>query len=78
MSKDIDYNKKNGYRYTSAKSKSDNYMHTKDLSSKPTREMIRFNKFLVKLCKENGMSSEEVLLQVAKTAAGFLGKHMEQ
>lgn len=33
---------------------------------------------VVVLCKENGMSSEEVLLQVAKTAAGFLGKHMEQ
>ena len=57
MSKDIDYNKKNGYRYTTAKSKSDNYMHTKDLSSKPTREMIRFNKFLVQLCKDNGIDN---------------------
>ena len=30
------------------------------------------------LGKENGSNTEEALLQVAKTAAGFLGKHMEQ
>ena len=30
------------------------------------------------LCKEKGGNSEEALLQVAKTAAGFIGKHMEQ
>lgn len=33
---------------------------------------------VVVLCKENGRNSEEALMQVAKTAAGFLGKHMEQ
>lgn len=57
MSMDIDYNKKNGYRYTSAKFKTDNHMHMKDLSSKPTQEMIRFNKFLVQLCKDNGIDN---------------------
>ena len=30
------------------------------------------------LGKENGANSDEVVLQVAKSAAGFLGKHMEQ
>ena len=30
------------------------------------------------LGKENSTNTGEVLLQVAKTAAGFLGKHMEQ
>ena len=30
------------------------------------------------LGKENGANTEEAMLQVAKTAAGFLGKHMEQ
>lgn len=57
MNKDIDYNKKNDYRYTSAKSKFDNHMHTKYLSSKPTQEMIRFNNFLVQLCKDNGIDN---------------------
>lgn len=57
MSMDIDYDKKNGYRYTTAKSKSDNYLHTKDLHSKPTQEMIRLNKFLVQLCKDNGIDN---------------------
>ena len=33
---------------------------------------------VVVLCKENGINTDEALLQVAKTAAGFLGKHMEQ
>ena len=33
---------------------------------------------VVILCKENGTHTEEALLQVAKTAAGFLGRHMEQ
>lgn len=33
---------------------------------------------VVVLCKENGINTEEALMQVAKTAAGFLGKHMEQ
>ena len=33
---------------------------------------------VVVLCKENGINTDEVLLQVAKTAAGFLGRHMEQ
>ena len=33
---------------------------------------------VVVLCKENGSNSDEALLQVAKTAAGFIGKHMEQ
>lgn len=56
-SKQIDYNKKNDYRYTTARSKFGNYHHTKNLSSKPTQEMIRFNKFLVKLCKDNGIDN---------------------
>lgn len=30
------------------------------------------------LCKDNKTNSEETLLQVVKTAAGFLGRHMEQ
>lgn len=30
------------------------------------------------LGKENGTNSDEAVLQVAKSAAGFLGKHMEQ
>ena len=33
---------------------------------------------VVVLCKENGTSTDEALLQVAKTAAAFLGKHLEQ
>lgn len=33
---------------------------------------------VVVLCKEKGNNSDEALLQVVKTAAGFLGKHMEQ
>lgn len=33
---------------------------------------------VVVLCKEKGANTDEVLLQVAKTAAGFLGRHMEQ
>ena len=33
---------------------------------------------VVVLCKENGTNTDEALLQVAKTAAGFLGRHMEQ
>ena len=33
---------------------------------------------VVVLCKEKGIGSDEVLLQVVKTAAGFLGRHMEQ
>lgn len=33
---------------------------------------------VVVLCKEDTGNTEEALLQVAKTAAGFLGKHMEQ
>ena len=33
---------------------------------------------VVILGKENGTNSDEALLQVARTAAGFLGKHMEQ
>ena len=33
---------------------------------------------VVVLCKENSGNSDEALLQVAKTAAGFIGKHMEQ
>ena len=33
---------------------------------------------VVILCKEEGTNTDEALLQVAKTAAGFLGKHMEQ
>lgn len=57
MSMDIDYNKKNGYRYTTAKSKSDNHNLTKNLHSKPTQEMLRFNKFLVQLCKDNGIDN---------------------
>lgn len=33
---------------------------------------------IIILARENGTNSDEALLQVAKTAAGFLGKHMEQ
>lgn len=33
---------------------------------------------VVVLAREGGGNSDEALLQVAKTAAGFLGKHMEQ
>lgn len=33
---------------------------------------------VVVLCRENGTNLEETLLQVVKTAAGFLGRHMEQ
>jgi len=33
---------------------------------------------VVILSKDNSNNSNEVLLQIAKTAAGFLGKHMEQ
>ena len=33
---------------------------------------------VVVLCKENDTNTDEALLQVAKTAAGFLGRHMEQ
>lgn len=33
---------------------------------------------VVILCKDKGTNSEEAILQVVKTAAGFLGKHMEQ
>ncbi len=33
---------------------------------------------VVILCKEKGKNSEELLLQVAKTAAVFLGRHLEQ
>ena len=33
---------------------------------------------VVVLCKENDTNTDEALLQVAKTAASFLGKHMEQ
>ena len=33
---------------------------------------------VVVLCKEKGTSTDEGLLQVVKTAAGFLGRHMEQ
>ena len=33
---------------------------------------------VVILCKENGTNKDETLLQVAKMAAGFLGRHMEQ
>lgn len=33
---------------------------------------------VVILGKENGTNSDEAVLQVAKAAAGFLGKHMEQ
>ena len=33
---------------------------------------------VVVLGKENGTNSDEALLQVTRTAAGFLGRHMEQ
>ena len=33
---------------------------------------------VIVLAKEKGNNSDEALLQVVKTAAGFLGKHMEQ
>ena len=33
---------------------------------------------VIVLSKEKGNNSDEALLQVVKTAAGFLGKHMEQ
>ena len=33
---------------------------------------------VIVLCKEKGNCSDEALLQVVRTAAGFLGKHMEQ
>ena len=33
---------------------------------------------VVVMCKENDTNTDEALLQVARTAAGFLGRHMEQ
>ena len=33
---------------------------------------------VVILCKDNSNNQDEVLLQLAKTVAGFLGRHMEQ
>lgn len=56
MAKDINYEKRNNYRYTSYKSKVNNHAHHMNALSKPTQEMIRFNKFLVKLCHENGIN----------------------
>lgn len=56
MAKDINYEKRNNYRYTSYKSKVNNHAHYMNALSKPTQEMIRFNKFLTKLCHENGIN----------------------
>lgn len=55
MAKDFDYEKRTKYHYTSYKSCTTNHAHHMNALSKPTQEMIRFNKFLVKLCHENGI-----------------------
>lgn len=55
--KDINYEKHTRYSYTSYKSCAASHAHHMNALSKPTQEMIRFNKFLVKLCKDNGIDN---------------------
>ena len=55
MAKAFDYEKRTKYSYTSYKSCAANHVHHMNALSKPTQEMIRFNRFLVKLCHENGI-----------------------
>lgn len=57
--KDINYDKKTNYRYTSHASRYANYAERKELRATPTQEMLRLNKFLVELCKENGIGRSE-------------------
>lgn len=57
--KDINYDKKTNYRRTSYASKCANNAERKKLSAIPTQEMLRLNKFLVGLCKENGIDGKE-------------------
>lgn len=55
----INYEKRTKYSYTSYKSCAANHAHHTNALSKPTQEMIRFNRFLVQLCKENGIDAIE-------------------
>lgn len=57
--KRLDYNKNTNYRFTSPKTAAGNHNEVTNLHNIPTQEMIRFNKFLVQLCKENGIDAIE-------------------
>ena len=57
MARPLDYNKHTSYRYTSHNTTASSRRYNACLVQSPTQEMIRYNKFLVELCKENGLGN---------------------